>query len=99
MCLKTRMWSAIVKPDDFRLVSGEANLIDYTPDRAHHYFCRSCGVRSFGQGQYESGEKFYAIRVVCLEDLNIDDLVNAPIRYIDGLNENYDSPPAEIRHL
>jgi hypothetical protein len=99
MCVKTRMWSAMVKPEDFRLLSGESDLTDYSPDGAHHFFCRHCGVRPFGQRRSESGEPFYAVRLACLDNLNVDDLVKAPIRYVDGLNDNYQSPPAEIRHL
>ena len=100
MCTKTRMWGAIVKPDAFRLLSGEADLIDHHPDAVHHVFCRHCGVRSFGWGDDPGlGGKFYAVRVACLEDVNIDELVNAPLTCFDGRHDNYRSPPAEIRHL
>ena len=98
MCTKTRMWGNIVKPDSFRLVAGEAELIDYQPDMIHHLFCRHCGVRSFAWGEAPDG-KFYAVRVSCLEDLDVDELMNAPVTYHDGRNDNYGSPPAEIRHL
>jgi hypothetical protein len=100
MCTKTRMWGAIAKPDSFRLLAGEADLIDYRPDSIHHVFCRHCGVRSFAWGDDPAlGGKFYAVRVSCLEGLDIDELVNASITYFDGRNDNYQSPPAETRHL
>jgi hypothetical protein len=99
MCVKTRMWSAFVKHEDFRLLCGESDLTDYSPDGAHHVFCKHCGVRPYGIRENASGERSYAIRLACLENMNIDDLVKAPIRYVDGLNENYDTPPEEIRHL
>jgi hypothetical protein len=99
MCVKTRMWSAMVPSSDFRLLSGESELTDYSPDGAHHFFCKHCGVRTFGQRESESGEKLYAVRLYCLENATVDELVNAPIKYVDGLNDNYQSPPLEIRHL
>ena len=30
---------------------------------------------------------------------NVKDLINAPITYFDGRNDNYESPPRETRHL
>lgn len=99
MCVKTRMWSAVIGGEDFRLLSGESDLADYSPDGAHHFFCRHCGVRPFGQGEREGGEKYYAVRLACLEGVSVDELVNAPIKYYDGLNDNYSAAPAETRHL
>ena len=100
MCTMTRLWGAIVSADSFRLSAGEAELVDYQPDNVHHVFCRNCGVRSFGWGENPGlGGKFYAVRVNCLDGVDVDELVNAPITYFDGAHDNYDSPPAEIRHL
>ena len=100
MCRMTRLWGAIVGADSFRLSAGEADLVDYQPDNIHHVFCRKCGVRSFGWGESpELGGKFYAVRVNCLDGVDIDELVKAPITYYDGVHDKYDSPPAEIRHL
>ena len=74
--------------------------MDYQPDNIHHVFCKNCGVRSFGWGENpDLGGKFYAVRVNCLDGVDVDELVDVPITYFDGANDNYDSPPAEIRHL
>ena len=100
MCTKTRMWGAIAKPDAFRLLTGKADLTDYNPDSIHHVFCRHCGVRPFAWGDDPKlGGKFYVARVYCLEGVDLDELVNAPITYYDGRHDNYESPPAETRHL
>jgi hypothetical protein len=100
MCTKTRLWAAIVQPDSFRLLAGESELIDYQPDTIHHVFCPHCGVRSFAWGESpDLAGKFYAIRVSCLDDVDIDELMNAPITYHDGRNDDYGTAPAEIRHL
>lgn len=96
----TRLWGAIVGADFFRLSAGEADLVDYQPDNVHHVFCRKCEVRSFGWEKVPNvGGKFYAVRVNCLDGVDIDELVNALITYYDGAPDKYDSPPAEIRHL
>jgi hypothetical protein len=100
MCTKSRMWGAIIGPDAFRLLSGNDALMDYQPNRYHQLFCRHCGIRSFGWGEEPSlGGKFYAVRVACLDDVDVDDLVSAPVRYFDGHHDIWHTPPEEIRHL
>ncbi|QZZ19640.1 GFA family protein [Leptothermofonsia sichuanensis E412] len=100
ICTKTRTWLATVSPDAFRLLTSEAELTEYQFNQKsiHHLFCKHCGVRSFGWGE-DSGNKFYAIHVTCLDDVEMDELVNAPITYVDGRHDNWRSPPTEIRHL
>jgi hypothetical protein len=46
-----------------------------------------------------SGAKYYSINVACLDGLDIDELMAAPVDYCDGLNDNWGETPAEIRHL
>lgn len=66
----------------------------------HHTFCKHCGVRSFEWGDIpELGGKYYTVNVACLEGVDIDELVSAPTRYADGRNNNWQSAPAEVRHL
>ena len=101
-CTKTRSWLAVVKPDAFRLLAGESELTDYQCGKktSHHLFCRRCGVSSFEWGKDENlGGKFYAVKVACLDDATVDELVNAPITYVDGRHDNYKAAPAEVRHL
>lgn len=99
ICAKTRNWGIFVRPDDFRLLAGEAELADYRPYNVHHKFCQRCGVRLFGM-QAEAGvSKGYAVRVSCLDDVDINELLKAPVTFFDGLHDNYETPPAETRHL
>lgn len=100
-CLKMRCWAAIVKPDAFRLSSGESDLTEYQFNRKNerHFFCKHCGARVFGIGDSPRWGRFYGVSVTCLDDASVDELANAPITFVDGRNDQWDTPPAETRHL
>ena len=102
ICTKTRFWGVILKPDAFRLLSGDADLTDYQfgSNSVHHLFCTHCGVRPFGRGYLNViGGDFYTVNLACLDNMDPRELVNAPIRYSDGRNNDWQSPPVETRHL
>ncbi len=100
-CLKIRCWAVAVKPDAFRLVSGEAELSEYQfgAKNERHFFCKHCGVRPFGLGKSPRLGEFYGVSVSCLDSAAVEELATAPITYIDGKNDNWETPPAESRHL
>jgi hypothetical protein len=101
-CLKARLWGVIVKPGAFRLLSGESQLRDYFKEggAVHHLFCGRCGVRSFERGYLDVlGGDYVTINVACLDDVDPAELIAGPVNYMDGLNNNWFSAPAEIRHL
>jgi hypothetical protein len=101
-CAKTRFWSAIVKPDAFRLLTEDAALADYRfgSNSVQHLFCKSCGVASYGTGSMEQlGGKFYSINVGCLDDVDPAELASAPIQYYDGRHNNWGNPPAVTTYL
>lgn len=101
ICFKTRTWMAFVPADAFRLRSGDDSLHDYQfgRKRLHHKFCGHCGVRSFSHGADDQGNRFYAVRVNCLEDVDPQELIDAPVRYFDMLHDDLKNPPAETRYL
>ncbi|MDV2997379.1 MAG: hypothetical protein N4J56_007084 [Chroococcidiopsis sp. SAG 2025] len=87
ICTKTRNWNAIVKPDAFRLLTGENALSDYQFARKnmHHLFCQYCGVRSFARGSAEAiGGEYVGIQLAALDNVEPQELIAAPIRSSDG---------------
>jgi hypothetical protein len=103
ICTKMRLWSAQAGPEAFRLIAGEAELTDYRGNNqvAHHLFCRGCGVRAFEWVDVPNmtGGKYFNVNVLCLDGLDIDELMAAPVTYHDGRNDDWQSRPAEVRHL
>lgn len=102
ICSKMRMWGAMVKPDAFRLLSGSEDLTNYqfNSKSIHHLFCRHCGVRAFEKGYLDVlGGEYYTVNLACLDEVSAEELAAVPVRYIDGRNNNWMSPPVETRHL
>lgn len=98
ICFKTRAWLASVPAGDFRPVAGGKLLADYQfgKKRLHHRFCTHCGVRPYS---HSADQKFYAVRVNCLDGIDPGELIDAPVKYFDMLHDDPKSPPAETRHL
>jgi len=101
VCTKMRFWAAVVAPKDFRLLQGEAALREYRfhTRRDGHYFCGACGINVFSTGDAPRSGPFVAVTVASLDDLPVEALLAAPVRYIDGRNDNWTTPPAQVRHL
>ena len=101
ICIKARFWPAVVKPASFRLLAGETELTRYqfASKRDEHFFCRHCGIRSFGTGNSPRWGKFYGVNVTCLDNVSDAELASAPITYLDGRNDNWECAPAHTSHL
>lgn len=103
VCWKIRLWTVKVRPEAFHLMAGDDELIDYQFNSgvAHHLFCRHCGVRPFEWVDVPNmtGAKYYNINIACLDDLDIEELMVAPLTYFDGRNDDWGATPAETRHL
>ncbi len=103
ICSKSRLWSAQAKPEHVRLIAGEDEMTDYRGgnDVAHHLFCRHCGVRPFQRIEVPNmtGHRYFNINIACLDGVDIDELMAAPVTFRDGRNDDWGAPPAEVRHL
>lgn len=102
ICTKARFWKAIVRADAFKLVDGRDDLQHYqfAGHSIHHFFCRHCGIKTFGRGHLEAlGGEFYAVSVVCLDDVPAPELSRAPVRFEDGRQDNWANAPAETAYL
>ncbi|HPU54298.1 MAG TPA: GFA family protein [Burkholderiaceae bacterium] len=95
VCQRTRFWSAVVRPDGFRLLSGEAALTQYrfNSRKNVHYFCSICGVRPFciGNGNDAHAGRMTSVNVMCLEGIADEELARIPVTYVDGRNDRCDS--------
>lgn len=101
VCAKMRFWAAQVPPSAFRLLQGRDSLREYRfhARRDGHCFCGVCGINVFSTGDAPTSGPFVAVTVASLDDVPVEDLIAAPVRYIDGRNDNWTTPPAETRHL
>ena len=102
ICAKTRNWAAITRPQNVRLLTGEVALTDYqfNTRTQHHKFCRHCGVGCLGGGHVEAiGGDYVSVAIMCLEDVTPEELAALPVRYADGLNNNWMQPPAVTSYL
>lgn len=102
ICMKTRWWGVIVKPDEFRLLAGESAISTYqfATNSLHHQFCRHCGVHPFSHGHLEvHGGDFVTVNVAALDGVPDEELVDAPVTFSDGRNNNWRNPPAVTAHL
>lgn len=73
----------IVPKGDFRLISGEGDIITYTFNTgvAQHYICRHCGIKSFYVPR--SHPTGISVNVNCLNPVTIKSLKITPF---DGAN-------------
>lgn len=102
ICTKARHWGVTVKPDAFRLLAGEEHLSEYQfgSNSVRHRFCKHCGIRPFGQGYLEQlGGHWYSVNLAALDNIEPQELIDAPVQYYDGRNNQWESTPAETRHL
>lgn len=101
ICRKMRFWAVQVPSAAFRLLDGDASLSEYRfhLKRDGHCFCRHCGIHVFSTGASPRLGPFHAVTVASLDDLPVEQLLAAPIRYFDGANDEWELPPQETRHL
>lgn len=90
-CAKRRWWGVMVKPDAFRSLGGEGELVKSKPAKGPGGFCRHCGVLPYASGdaaEWNDGD-YVSINVACLDDLDPATLSAVPITYLDGLHDTW----------
>jgi len=107
--MQTKDFVTAFRPKDGDLIYGRAEargayFAQFTPSQVKasslKYFCQDCGVRTheLGSADYMGGD-FVGVFVNTVDDVEPLELVTAPVRFADGLNDNCQSAPAEGRHL
>jgi hypothetical protein len=102
ICLKTRNWNVIIRPEAFRLLAGEDMLSDYQfgGKSGHHLFCSRCGVRSFERGYVpEIGGDYVSVRITALDGVPDEELASLRVQHGNGRDNAWRDEPAETRHL
>jgi hypothetical protein len=103
ICAKKRFWGAQVKPADFRLLTAPQDVGDYqftAGSTVHHRFCKHCGIHAFGDGHVEqTGGAFVSVNIACLDGVTPEELAALPVRYMDGLHNNWWNEPAVKTYL
>lgn len=105
LCSKARAWFLFVQADKFKLLSGEEVLSSYewvpagrTESGLTYRFCSRCGIRMYAMGELaQLGGRFYAIHVPTLDDVDREQLVAAPLNFIDNAHDRMNGAPADIR--
>jgi hypothetical protein len=83
ICSRTGYLHLFVAQADFRLVQGEGELTTYTFNSgvAQHYFCKTCGVKSFYVPR--SHPDGISVNLRCVDEGTIE---SARIKAFDGRN-------------
>jgi hypothetical protein len=100
ICRRTRFWPAVTTAQGFRLLSGRDALTEYRfgSRKIVHYFCRHCGVRTFGHGTETPIGEMFGVNLGCIDELDDEALARIPITYVDGLHDRF-APPEHTAHL
>lgn len=101
-CSKVRNWVMIIKPSALQVLTGQDSLTDYLglKRQAHQLFCKVCGVRTWGKGHLEQvGGDYLSVNLACLDDVPPERLMEAPVRYGNGRENDWMHAPAYTKHL
>ena len=89
VCTKVAQTGGLVKPEAFKLLSGEDALSFYEwgGRTARRYFCKTCGVSVFGRGSLpQLGGTYVSVFYNCLDNVEVGDL---KVGYFDGRHNNW----------
>ena len=80
ICSRLGWLLTYVPAERFTLLSGDDQLSEYQfgKKRAHHLFCRVCGVHPFSHGKAADGKDMHVVNVRCLEGVDVGALTVTP---------------------
>jgi hypothetical protein len=83
ICSKGGALLTFVPRDAVKLEAGPDAMTTYTFNKhvIQHKFCKTCGIKVFGEGADPKGNKIAAINVRCVDGLEFDQL---PVQHYDG---------------
>jgi hypothetical protein len=99
---KVRSWTTFVPAGTVHIISGEDNLTEYHKhqEAGHKFFCKTCGIYIYGKGNAEyMGGPYEAIYISSLDTATPEELAAIPVRYADGLNNNWTETPTITSYL
>jgi hypothetical protein len=94
-CWKSRWWATKVKLEGFRGLAGDDQLDE------KRGFCRKCGVipyRRVEAAEWNDGA-YVSVNVAALDDLDPAALLEAPVQYCNGRDNDWWHEPAVTKHL
>jgi hypothetical protein len=95
ICNKVSLLSGLVKPEAFRLLSGEDSIAKYgfNHNVSKRSFCKHCGVHCFAAGHLAVlGGDFVSINLNTLDDV---DPLDVKVIYWDGRHDNWQAGPSD----
>jgi hypothetical protein len=102
-CWKARGWTMAIKPSELRVLDGKQHASEYgfVPGATNfHVFCKHCGIRVYTYGHVDAiGGDYVSVALSSLDDLPPAELAAAPVRYMNGREDDWFHEPAETRHL
>jgi hypothetical protein len=93
ICSRTAQTGAIVKPDAFRLLSGEDDRSSYAwgAKISTRYFCKHCGIACYGEGHLAViGGDYVSVNLNCIDAIDVNEL---EIVHFDGRHDNWQGGP------
>lgn len=110
-CVKTKYQKIFVKDVDHKLKSGEADLKNYhahpsswPEGHINHYFCNECGVQVYSKGFLEMDHEifngwFFAVNLATFDNITPQEIIESPVIFENGIEDDQMNPPKETRHL
>lgn len=97
-CRKRRTWAITVPRDALTVTQGET--IGYQKAVVDYRFCPTCGTTLYGLADIpEMGGRTATIAISTLDDATPEELIAAPVNWVDGLHDDWWSTPEEVGYL